>query len=44
MIGAQFTFSRNEKGEISELTIEVNRQTIRAKKTNNSIPARGDEK
>jgi hypothetical protein len=44
MIGAQFTFSRNEKGEVSELTIEVNRQTIRAKKINNSNPARGDEK
>jgi uncharacterized protein DUF3471/copper type II ascorbate-dependent monooxygenase-like protein len=44
MIGAQFTFSRNEKGEVSELTIEVNRQTIRAKKINNSTPARGDEK
>ncbi|HEY6402919.1 MAG TPA: DUF3471 domain-containing protein, partial [Blastocatellia bacterium] len=44
MIGAQFTFSRNEKGEVSELTIEVNRQTIQAKKINNSTPARGDEK
>jgi mono/diheme cytochrome c family protein len=44
MIGAQFTFGRNEKGEVTELTIEVNRQTIRAKKINNSIPARGDEK
>jgi hypothetical protein len=44
MIGAQFTFGRNEKGEVSELTIEVNRQTIRAKKINNPTPARGDEK
>jgi hypothetical protein len=43
-IGAQLTFIRNEKGEVGELTIEVNRQTIRAKKVNNSIPARGNEK
>jgi hypothetical protein len=43
-IGAQLTFIRNEKGEMSELTIEVNRQTIRAKRVNNSIPARGNEK
>src|SRR5215468_11631930 len=27
MVGAQFTFNRNEKGEVSELTVEVNRQT-----------------
>jgi hypothetical protein len=33
-IGAQLVFIRNEKGEVSELTIEVNRQTIRAKKVN----------
>ncbi|MGH9751414.1 MAG: DUF3471 domain-containing protein [Blastocatellia bacterium] len=32
LIGAQLTFSRNEKGEVSDLTIEINRQTIRAKK------------
>jgi len=44
MMGAILTFIRNEKGEVSELTIEVNNQTIRAKKVNNSIPARGDEK
>src|SRR5262245_19230145 len=43
MMGALRTFTRNEKGEVSELTIEVNNQTIRAKKVNNSIPARGDE-
>jgi len=34
MAGAQFTFSRNEKGEVSELTVEVNRQTIRARRIN----------
>src|SRR5262245_343886 len=44
LMGALLTFTRNEKGEVSELTIEVNNQTIRAKKVNNSIPARGDEK
>jgi hypothetical protein len=33
-VGAQFTFNRNEKGEVSELTVEVNRQTIRARKIN----------
>ncbi|MBO0860029.1 MAG: DUF3471 domain-containing protein [Chloracidobacterium sp.] len=44
LMGAQLTFIRNEKGEVIELTIEVNSQTIRAKKINNSIPARGDEK
>ncbi|MCI0524321.1 MAG: DUF3471 domain-containing protein [Acidobacteria bacterium] len=32
--GAQLTFGRNEKKEVSELTIEVNRQTFRAKKVN----------
>jgi hypothetical protein len=32
LMGAQLTFSRNEKGEVIELTIDVNRQTIRAKK------------
>jgi len=44
MMGAQLTFIRNEKGEVSDLTIDFNQQTIRAKKINNSIPARGDEK
>ena len=34
MAGAQFTFSRNEKGEVSGLTVEVNHQTIRAKRIN----------
>jgi mono/diheme cytochrome c family protein len=34
LIGAQLSFNRNEKGEVNELTIEVNRQTIRAKKVN----------
>ncbi|HEU0173548.1 MAG TPA: DUF3471 domain-containing protein [Blastocatellia bacterium] len=44
LMGALLTFIRNEKGEVIELTIDVNSQTIRAKKVNNSIPARGDEK
>jgi mono/diheme cytochrome c family protein len=44
LMGAQLTFIRNEKGEVIELTIDVNSQTIRAKKINNSIPARGEEK
>jgi hypothetical protein len=44
LMGAQLTFIRNEKGEVIELTIDVNSQTIRAKKINNPIPARGDEK
>jgi hypothetical protein len=34
LIGAQLTFIRNEKGEVSDLTIDVNHQTIRAKKVN----------
>jgi Domain of unknown function (DUF3471)/Copper type II ascorbate-dependent monooxygenase, C-terminal domain len=44
MMGAQLTFVRNEKGEVSELTIDINNQTIRAKKINNPIPTRGNEK
>jgi hypothetical protein len=44
LMGAQLTFIRNEKGEVIELTIDVNSQTIRAKKINNPTPARGDEK
>jgi hypothetical protein len=43
-MGAQLTFIRNEKGEVTDLTIDFNSQTIRAKKINNSIPARGNEK
>ena len=31
LMGAQLTFVRNEKGEVSELTIDINNQTIRAK-------------
>ncbi len=34
LMGAQLTFIRNEKGEVNELTIDVNHQTIRAKKVN----------
>jgi hypothetical protein len=44
LMGAQLTFVRNEKGEVSELTIDINNQTIRAKKINNPIPTRGNEK
>src|SRR5215813_11872780 len=44
LMGAQLTFIQNEKGEVSDLTIDFNSQTIRAKKINNSIPARGNEK
>jgi len=44
LMGAQLTFIRNEKNEVSDLTIDFNSQTIRAKKINNSIPARGNEK
>ena len=32
LMGAQLTFVRNEKGEVSELTIDINNQTIRAKR------------
>jgi hypothetical protein len=32
--GAQMTFGKNEKGEINDLTFEVNRQIIRAKRVN----------
>src|SRR5262245_36397948 len=34
LMGAQLTFIRNEKGEVSDLTIDFNSQTIRAKKIN----------
>jgi hypothetical protein len=44
LMGAQLTFVRNEKGGVSDLTIDFNSQTIRAKKINNSIPSRGNEK
>jgi mono/diheme cytochrome c family protein len=44
LMGAQLTFVRNEKGGVSDLTIDFNSQTIRAKKVNNSIPSRGNEK
>jgi len=44
LMGAQLTFIRNEKGEVSDLTIDFNSQTIRAKKISNSSPARGNEK
>jgi hypothetical protein len=37
LAGAQFTFGRNEKREVSDLTIEVNRQTIRARKINKVV-------
>jgi hypothetical protein len=32
--GAQLTFAKNEKGELNDLTFEVNRQIIRAKRVN----------
>ncbi len=41
-MGAQFTFRRSEKGEVNELTIEVNRQTIQAKKVNKVAAGSGD--
>jgi hypothetical protein len=44
LMGATLTFVRNEKGEVSELTIDINNQTIRAKKINNPTPTRGNEK
>jgi hypothetical protein len=43
-MGAQLAFVRNDKGEVNELTIDINNQTIRAKKINNPIPTRGNEK
>jgi len=32
VVDAQVTFIKNEKGEVSELIFEINRQTIKAKR------------